>query len=106
MTETINVPMMLAPMQFSDTEDQKRHDAQAIFQYAAESDRWWVFGTESFERGTQGILRTAAKDHGYNFYIQPGQDSWVAVRKNVIEGKVDLYQGPPIIKGKAKQYSN
>ena len=81
-------------MQFSDTREQKLHDAEHIFTRAKKKDAAWVTGTEAGEAELWDILRDAAERHGYKTHRY--KSNWIAVRKAVIRpgswetGSVDV----------------
>jgi hypothetical protein len=73
-------------MQYSDTPDQMRADADKIFHRAKERRFAWVTGTEASEEPLGGILRAAAFAAGFVFHVARGQ--WIAVNREIIRGHI------------------
>lgn len=83
----VRVDVMHASMQFSDTSQQQRADANAIFARAAERKVWWVTGTEANQAEDSANFAAGAKRYGYN-YIRKGGDVWVALG-GIAAGRVE-----------------
>lgn len=65
-------------LQFSDTAREKKHDAAEMFSNKYDA----ITGTESGERETRLILRTAAHNAGYTLHV--GNSNFVAFKKKLI----------------------
>lgn len=94
-------------MQFSDTPEQMRADAEAIFSRAKKKHVAWITGTEA-GRGAdplRSLLKEAADQNGYRFWMGSGSDTWFAVSRDLIDSGWEAYKGPPVIPGKAGQYT-
>jgi hypothetical protein len=90
------VHMMLAPLQFSDTLPRRSSDVHKIMARANKRKVDWVWGTEAGEKDTRVALRDACADYGYRLFFRGPNDSWVAVRRAVIAGNVDVEYEPII----------
>jgi lysozyme len=84
----VDLDLMHASMQFSDTPAQKESDADRLFARAEKRKAAWVTGTEAGAGAAPlaRLLKQAASEHGYRFWMAPAQDSWIAVRKDLIAG--------------------
>lgn len=95
-----------ASMQFSDTPDEKKRDAERIFDRASRKGWSWMTGTEA--GGGSGplreLLKTNAQDHGFRFWMHPAQDSWFAVDRKLIAGGWDTYY-ERVIPGEARKHT-
>lgn len=81
-----------ASLQFSDREKQKEADVLTILKHAVEKNYWWITGTEGRGRrkGTKDkasafFLRKYAPKHGYYFFMQPENDSWILIKMDVVD---------------------
>lgn len=104
--EVITLHSMHASMQFSDSDAQKASDAKNIFGRAKQRNIAWITGTESGPgSGTLNEhLKREAKAHGYRYWSHPRQDSWIAVRKDLVHNNwTPIYSH--VIDGIAKEYS-
>lgn len=85
-------------LQFSDTDKQHTSDINRIFNRAVARRYAWITGTESGPgAGNTGKeLVRIGKEHGYSLWVPSQQadgvasqaDSWIAVRKDLIEGRM------------------
>lgn len=64
-------------LQFSDTKTQKQADVNKIFTRNYDA----ITGTEAGEEPLTGMLRAAAKKHGYTFYEY--KSNWVAINRSI-----------------------
>lgn len=83
MSAGVRVPVAHVSMQFSDSAQQKRSDAERIFERQERRGAWWVTGTEAGEDELRAALAGAAKRHGYRFHV--ARSNWVAVALDRIE---------------------
>lgn len=90
-------------MQFSDTTREKRHDAEVIF---GRGDLV-VIGTEAGagSGGLATILRTVAHRKGYEFFMVPSQDTWIAAHRSLISGKPRIHY-KKVIDGQKGKYTD
>lgn len=94
-------------MQFSDSKKQMAEDVERIFARAEEKKWSWVTGTEAGgEQTLHGLLRDGAKEADYRYWRQQGQDSWVAVREDLIDGGWETWYSGVIVPGVAKHYTS
>lgn len=95
--------MQQTSMQFSDTTPQKQRDANVIF---GKGDLV-VSGTEAGagSGGLAKILAKVARRKGYEFFMQPSQDTWIAIHESIIDGPAHLHY-EKIIDGKAGKYTD
>lgn len=73
----LDLTMVHASLQFSDTAEQKRADVERIFKHGADI----LTGTESGEKPLSGLVKDAAKRYGYK--VHQWRECWVAVRKDI-----------------------
>jgi hypothetical protein len=78
--------VMHASMEFSDTPAQHELDLTRIFARAEGRKVAWITGTEVSAKGFVEQLETIATRHGYRVGREHGNDSWVAVREDMIDG--------------------
>jgi hypothetical protein len=88
------IHMMLAPLQFSDTLPRRESDIKKIMARAAKRKVAWVWGTEAAEKNTRVALRDACAENGYRLIWRGPNDSWVAIRRSIIAGNVDVQYDP------------
>lgn len=93
-----------ASLQFSDSLKQRQSDAKKIFARAKAHNIAWITGTEAFEASTFAALKKEAAATGYIVRRNANQDSWVAVRKDLVKGKITVHYDR-VIKGKAKKHT-
>lgn len=74
--------LMHASMQFSDSNQEHRHDASAIFQYARKHNVVFLTGTEGGGDSLMPALADAAKVNGFRINNNRAGD-WVAVNTNL-----------------------
>ena len=94
--------LMHASMQFSDNTAQKQEDCDAIFGRARTRGVAWVTGTEAGQVGAgslRDVLKDASREYGYRFACPRGQDSWIAVNKEIITGPVNTFYEPTMKAG-------
>jgi hypothetical protein len=70
-------------MQFSDSRDQMAADVDTIFERAKKRGYKWVTGTEAGQATLRGLLKAAANDAGYMFFVT--RDVWICVKRDFID---------------------
>lgn len=68
-------------MQFSDPDDQQKHDADKVFGLGYH----WLTGSEAGQQPLRAYLRQAAHDNNYTFATY--KSLWVAINKDLISDK-------------------
>lgn len=79
--------MQHTSLEAGDTDSQKSHDVDAVFDHARSAGNVVLTGTEAGTDPTRSLLEEAAESRG--FYLVVGGDSWVAVDQRWAGRKVD-----------------
>jgi len=93
-------------LQVQDTEAQRIHDINKVFAREAKVKAAWITGTEAWPKDSPSFraIEAACKKYGYRLWFHPSQDSWVAVREDLIHSGWDTYY-KKVLNGKAGQYT-
>jgi hypothetical protein len=74
-------------MQFSDSKRQMEQDATRIFERARSFEYAWLTGTEAGPANPlRDVIGAEAREAGYRFAVREGNDSWIAVNRDLIDG--------------------
>lgn len=95
--DTTRLRLAHASMQYSDSLDLMRRDARRLFDRATDRDYAWITGTEAGGDDLRSALHPEAEDHGYRFIVKNRNDSWIAVREDLIERGTMRVQYRPLI---------
>lgn len=83
-----------ASLEIFDTAKQRRKDLHDLFEREAARKVAWITGTEggsTKDSDQRAALEDVAEEFGFRMFHPVGADVWVAVRKNLIDGPVEVY---------------
>lgn len=92
-------------MEVFDNDKQQQHDVEKIFRYAGVRRFAWITGTEAGGGSSLGRkLLSVGRDSGYRMWVPAvqgkgpgsGTDGWIAVRSDLVEGKLETDVRPVI----------
>lgn len=106
--KTIDYTIGHASMQFSDNDNQKLYDVEKIVKRAVDNGIAYVGGTEAASgAGNLGkYLNDTFTKNGYKFALPKGQDSWIAVKSDLIKPGTFSVFYEEVIDGRAKEFSS
>lgn len=93
-------------LQFNLVGKKKRRDANKIFRTAKEKGVWWVTGTEAREKSGRKALRAAADRHGFFLNNPKGEDAWVAINKDFVDGGYEKHYSGVLVRGAGLGFGN
>lgn len=107
--KSVDLRVIHASGQFSDTDQQHAADALKIFNRAQARNVAWVTTTEGGP-GAGGSnwtrhFQSEAIAHNFKPFASAGTDAMIAVNKNMINGGWKTHLGPIVVPGKAKDHA-
>lgn len=86
------IDLLHVSMRYDCTDREKRADLDQIFSYMAENDVLACTGTEAGKRsGLPQLMRPIATDYGLKTVTAKGGDSWIAVNKAFVPGRITSF---------------
>ena len=105
-SDTVDLKLWHASLQFNDTPAQRESDIKKIFETAKSQGVDQLTGTEGAEKHQRDLLRKYAELNGFTFWCPAGQDSWISIRKDRIASGYHTYYSGKVVDGIAKKWSN